>query len=142
MRTDELMNPAGVAIMALGSLAKNPDSRVKIVPIGMNYFQAHKFRSRAVVEIGSSIEISPELVEKYQNEKKREAIGELLDTIYESLIAVTVTSPDYDTLMVRKRIPDQLMSTLCCETDVLLACSCSKAFVYSKRSKIAANSDY
>lgn len=87
--------------MALGSLARNPSSKVKIVPIGMNYFQAHKFRSRAVVEIGRPIEISHNLVEKYQSEKKREATGELLDTIYQSLISVTVTSPDYDTLMVR-----------------------------------------
>ncbi|KZZ93651.1 glycerol-3-phosphate O-acyltransferase [Ascosphaera apis ARSEF 7405] len=91
---------AGVALMALGALAKNPDCGVKIIPVGMNYFHAHKFRSRAVIEFGSPVEVPPELVEKYKNNQRREAVGELLDTIYQALVAVTVTSPDYETLMV------------------------------------------
>lgn len=95
------MSSAGVAIMALGSLAENPDSGLKIVPCGMNYFHAHKFRSRAVVEFGNPIDISPELVEKYKRGERREAVGELLDTIYHSLLSVTVNGPDYKTLMVR-----------------------------------------
>lgn len=86
--------------MALGALAKNPDCGVKIIPVGMNYFHAHKFRSRAVIEFGSPVEVPPELVEKYKNNQRREAVGELLDTIYQALVAVTVTSPDYETLMV------------------------------------------
>lgn len=87
--------------MALGALAENPDCGVKIVPCGMNYFHAHKFRSRAVVEFGTPVEVPPELVEKYKNGQKREAVGELLDTVYQALVSVTVVSPDYDTLMVR-----------------------------------------
>lgn len=87
--------------MALGSLAENPDSGLKIVPCGMNYFHAHKFRSRAVVEFGTPIDVPPELVEKYKRGERREAVGELLDTIYHSLLAVTVNGPDYKTLMVR-----------------------------------------
>ena len=86
--------------MALGALANNPECDVKIVPCGMNYFHAHKFRSRAVVEFGSPIKVPPELVELYKNGQRREAVGTLLDTIYQSLVAVTVTSPDYETLMV------------------------------------------
>jgi hypothetical protein len=31
---------AGVALMALGTLAENPDCGLKIVPCGMNYFHA------------------------------------------------------------------------------------------------------
>lgn len=87
--------------MALGSLAENPNSGLKIVPCGMNYFHAHKFRSRAVVEFGSPIEVPRELVEKYKRGERREAVGELLDTIYHALLAVTVNGPDYETLMVR-----------------------------------------
>lgn len=90
---------AGVAIMALGSLAADPDSGLKIVPCGMNYFHAHKFRSRAVVEFGTPLEVPKELVEMYSKGERREAIKELLTTIYQALVAVTVTSPDYDTLM-------------------------------------------
>lgn len=91
--------------MALGALAENPDCGVKIVPCGMNYFHAHKFRSRAVVEFGNPIEVPPELVQLYKAGKRREAIGALLDTIYQALVAVTVVGPDYETLMVRLRSP-------------------------------------
>ncbi|RFU31674.1 hypothetical protein B7463_g4701, partial [Scytalidium lignicola] len=99
-RPELLPLKAGVAIMALGSLAANPDSGLKIVPCGMNYFHAHKFRSRAVIEFGSPIEVPKELVELYRKGERREAVGQLLETIYQALLAVTVTSPDFDTLMV------------------------------------------
>ena len=99
-RTELLPLKAGVAIMALGALAANPDSGLKIVPCGMNYFHAHKFRSRAVVEFGNPVEVPKELVELYKNGERREAVGQLLDTVYQALVAVTVTSPDYDTLML------------------------------------------
>ena len=86
--------------MALGSLAANPDSGLKIIPCGMNYFHAHKFRSRAVVEFGAPIEVPTELVDLYKSGERREATRQLLETVYQSLVAVTVSSPDYDTLMV------------------------------------------
>lgn len=99
-RTELLPLKAGVAIMALGALAANPNSGLKIVPCGMNYFHAHKFRSRAVVEFGNPVDVPRELVELYKNGERREAVSQLLDTVYQSLVAVTVTSPDYDTLML------------------------------------------
>ena len=100
-RTELLPLKAGVAIMALGSLAANPDSGLKIVPCGMNYFHAHKFRSRAVVEFGPPVDVPSELVELYKSGERREATRQLLEIVYQALVAVTVTSPDYDTLMVR-----------------------------------------
>ncbi|RDW60512.1 putative glycerol-3-phosphate acyltransferase Sct1 [Aspergillus mulundensis] len=99
-RPDLLPLKPGVALMALGTLAENPDCGLKIVPCGMNYFHAHKFRSRAVIEFGNPVEVPRELVEKYKNGDRRGAVGPLLDMIYQSLVAVTVTSPDYETLMV------------------------------------------
>lgn len=99
-RTELLPLKAGVAIMALGSLAANPDSGLKIVPCGMNYFHAHKFRSRAVIEFGNPIEIPKELVELYKSGDRRGAVSQVLDIVYQALVAVTVTSPDYDTLML------------------------------------------
>jgi len=86
--------------MALGALAMNPNCDLKIVPCGMNYFHAHKFRSRAVIEFGSPIEVSPELVQRYKDGNRREAVGVLLEIIYQALVGVTVLSPDYETLMV------------------------------------------
>lgn len=91
--------------MALGALAANPDCGLKIIPCGMNYFHAHKFRSRAVVEFGTPIEVAPELVEMYRKGERREAVAQLLEQIYQALVAVTVTSPDYDTLMVNISSP-------------------------------------
>ncbi|KAJ4150168.1 hypothetical protein LMH87_010931 [Akanthomyces muscarius] len=99
-RTELLPLKAGVAIMALGALAESPRCGLKIVPVGMNYFHAHKFRSRAVVEFGTPFEIPPRLVDMYQNNQRREAIGQLLDTVHQALSAVTVSAPDYDTLMM------------------------------------------
>lgn len=100
-RTDLLPLKAGVAIMALGAMANDLKCFVKIIPCGMNYFNAHKFRSRAVIEFGDAIEISPSMLEKYKDpETSREAVRELLDTIMDSLRAVTVTCQDYETLMV------------------------------------------
>lgn len=99
-RTGLLPIKAGVAIMALGAMADSPHINLKVVPVGMNYFHAHKFRSRAVVEFGQPIEIPAELVEMYKNGQRRDAIGSLLDTVYQGLAAVTVQTPDYDTLML------------------------------------------
>jgi glycerol-3-phosphate O-acyltransferase / dihydroxyacetone phosphate acyltransferase len=99
-RTDLLPLKAGVAIMALGALAANPDCGLKVIPVGMNYFHAHKFRSRAVVEFGHPIEVHPDQVEAYKSGNRRDAVGSLLETIYQGLVSVTQLAPDYDTLML------------------------------------------
>ncbi|KAI1436190.1 acyltransferase [Xylaria sp. CBS 124048] len=98
-RTELLPLKAGVAIMALGTLAETPDCGLQIVPVGMNYFHAHKFRSRAVVEFGAPFEIPADVVEKYKNNDRRTAIAQTLDMVHQALSAVTVSAPDYDTLM-------------------------------------------
>jgi glycerol-3-phosphate O-acyltransferase/dihydroxyacetone phosphate acyltransferase len=85
----------------MGAVNKYPGMDLKIIPVGMNYFHAHKFRSRAVIEFGTPIEVPAELAKKMEDpNQKRAAIGEMLETIREGLEAVTVTTPDYDTLMV------------------------------------------
>ena len=109
-RTELLPLKAGVAIMALGALAANPNCDLRIMPAGMNYFHAHKFRSRAVVEFGTPIEVPNELVEMYKTGEKREAVRQLLEIIYNGLLAVTVTAPDYDTLMVSFQLEEAEIS--------------------------------
>lgn len=100
-RTTLLPLKAGVAIMALGAMANDPNCKVKIVPCGMNYFHPHKFRSRAVVEFGNPIEVPQELVARYQDpETNRESVKELLEVIKDGLAAVTVQCDSYETLMV------------------------------------------
>jgi glycerol-3-phosphate O-acyltransferase/dihydroxyacetone phosphate acyltransferase len=98
--------------MALGAMAQNKNLKIKIVPVGLNYFHPHRFRSRAVVSYGAPISIEPELVEKFMEggASKREAISTLLESGYEGLKSVTVNAPNYDTLMV---ISITLKSILC-----------------------------
>jgi glycerol-3-phosphate O-acyltransferase/dihydroxyacetone phosphate acyltransferase len=91
--------------MALGTVASKPDCNLKIIPVGMNYFHAHKFRSRAVIEFGTAIDVPAELAQKFGGPGRREAIGEMLENVRQGLISVTVTTPDYDTLMVCTRQP-------------------------------------
>ncbi|KAF9480135.1 glycerol-3-phosphate O-acyltransferase [Pholiota conissans] len=101
-RTDLLPLKAGVSIMALGAMANNPNVQVKIVPVGLSYFHAHRFRSRAVVEFGTALDVPPELVEMFKQggAQKREAVSKFLDLIYNGLKTVTIRAPDYDTLML------------------------------------------
>ncbi|KAK2466946.1 hypothetical protein APHAL10511_001204 [Amanita phalloides] len=101
-RTDLLPLKAGVSIMALGAMANDPGVQVRIVPVGLSYFHAHKFRSRAVVEFGSALTVPNELVEMFKlgGTQKREAVAKFLDLIYDALKTVTVRAPDYDTLML------------------------------------------
>ncbi|KAJ7917102.1 hypothetical protein B0H13DRAFT_1608668 [Mycena leptocephala] len=101
-RTDLLPLKAGVSIMALGAMANDPKLRVKVVPVGLSYFHAHKFRSRAVVEFGHALDVPTELVDMFKQggPQKREAVAKFLDLIFNALKTVTVRAPDYDTLML------------------------------------------
>ncbi|KAF8077978.1 glycerol-3-phosphate O-acyltransferase [Lyophyllum atratum] len=101
-RTDLLPLKAGVSIMALGAMANDPNLRVKIVPVGLSYFHAHRFRSRAVVEFGSALDVPPEYVEMFKagGAQKREAVAKFLNLVYDALKTVTIRAPDYDTLML------------------------------------------
>lgn len=109
--------------MALGAMAKYEGLDVKIVPCGkihlitqigrqidrlilffkgLNYFHAHRFRSRAVIEFGNPITVPSELVQKFKEggASKREACSSLLDSIYNALKTVTINAGSYETLMV------------------------------------------
>ena len=88
--------------MALGAMANNPGLKVRIVPVGLSYFHAHKFRSRAVVEFGTAMDVPEDFVSMFQQggAQKREAVSRLLAMTYDGLKTVTIRAPDYDTLMV------------------------------------------
>jgi glycerol-3-phosphate O-acyltransferase/dihydroxyacetone phosphate acyltransferase len=91
---------AGVAIIALGALARDPNINLTILPCGLSYFNPHKFRSRAVAEFGDPVKVSPDQVAAFKQgkEAKRAAVGALLNTIQDALGAVTQQAPDYETL--------------------------------------------
>ena len=91
---------AGVAIMALGAAAKYDGLRVQLFPVGLNYFQGWKFRSRVYLDIGDAIVPSEEQVAGYKagGERKKAAIAELLEQVHRSLKLVTATAPSYEIL--------------------------------------------
>ena len=101
-RTSLLPLKAGVSMIALGSLAQNPGNMLTILPCGMNYFNPHKFRSRAVLEFGNPIQVHSDQIEAYKKggTSKRDAVGSLLLTIEQALAAVTQQAPDHETLML------------------------------------------
>ncbi|KAG5517901.1 hypothetical protein PMAC_000356 [Pneumocystis sp. 'macacae'] len=86
--------------MALGALARNSAIGLKIVPCGMNYFNAHRFRSRAVLEFGMPLSIPGELVEQYRRGEREAAVHAVLEMVSRALRAVTVRTADYETLVV------------------------------------------
>ena len=92
----------GVAMMALEAMSLNPDCNLSIVPVGLNYYHADRFRSRAVIEYGDPISVPFELVAQYArgDTDKRKAVSLLLDTIQVSLKQLTLQAPDFETLMV------------------------------------------
>lgn len=90
----------GVAIMALGAVAQatDPNQEVKIVPVGLNYFHAHKFRSRVVVEFGKPIVVTKKDGEEYEKNPHK-VVDLLLDLITLRVREVTLNCDDFDTLM-------------------------------------------
>ncbi|KAI8812742.1 hypothetical protein BJ742DRAFT_673434, partial [Cladochytrium replicatum] len=106
-RPEFLPLKAGAAVMALGAMAAHPDlaesgKPVRIVPAGINYFNPHRFRSRAVIEFGEALEVDPVLIRMYQRggESKKVAVARLLEQIKTALKAVTVTAPSYEILTI------------------------------------------
>ncbi|EGV60348.1 glycerol-3-phosphate O-acyltransferase [Yamadazyma tenuis] len=104
-RSDLLPLKPGVAIMALGAISqcKDPDGVINIIPMGLNYFHAHRFRSRAVIEFGKPLQITKEDGEKYLKDQ-RKTINDLLNTITFKLKEVTVTCDDFETLVTLQAV--------------------------------------
>ena len=103
-RTQFLELKAGVAIMALGAAAKYEGLPVYIVPVGLTYFNGHRFRSRVFVDFGDAISISDgdNWVARYKEggASKRGALGEVMGKVLDSLRSVTVQAEDHETLQL------------------------------------------
>lgn len=89
----------GVALMALGAVAKFPDTEISIVPCGLNYFHPNKFRSRAVVEYGTPIIVDQAWAKEYK-ENARKTVSKLMEEITAAMNIVTTQAPDYQMLQV------------------------------------------
>eukprot|EP00164_Ancoracysta_twista_P001547 GFYU01002028.1.p1 GENE.GFYU01002028.1~~GFYU01002028.1.p1 ORF type:complete len:664 (+),score=139.92 GFYU01002028.1:140-2131(+) len=97
-RTELLPLKAGVGIMAFTALEQNRGlDKITILPVGLNYFRGHKFRSRCVVEFGAPLEVTRDMFAKYQQDR-RLAVDQLLHRVEKGMRAVTVNLPDYSSL--------------------------------------------
>ena len=72
--------------MALGAMEKY-GCPVSLLPAGFNYYQPQKFRSKVIIEFGSPLTITKEMVELYKTDKKK-AISNLLETLENMLKSV------------------------------------------------------
>jgi glycerol-3-phosphate O-acyltransferase/dihydroxyacetone phosphate acyltransferase len=64
-RTDLLPLKVGIALIAYSALEKD-GINTPIVPVGLNYYGAHRWRGRAVVEYGRPIHINPATLEGFK----------------------------------------------------------------------------
>lgn len=96
-RSEMLPIKAGVSIMALGAMAKDPTANISIIACGLKYFKPHKFRSQVIVEFSTPYRITPELIAKYKK-SKRDACGEMLVEVEKKMREVTLNAPSYKEL--------------------------------------------
>lgn len=87
----------GVAIMALNAALLGVED-VFIIPVGIHYYERHKFGSKAVVDIGTPLTIPLHLVEKFARDQKRESVNELMNDIRDALNDCIITATDYETM--------------------------------------------
>jgi glycerol-3-phosphate O-acyltransferase/dihydroxyacetone phosphate acyltransferase len=79
-RTDLLPLKVGVALIAFSSMEKD-GINVPIVPVGLNYYDRHRFRGRAVVEYGRPVYVDENALADYKKggPARRKVCNELLD---------------------------------------------------------------
>jgi glycerol-3-phosphate O-acyltransferase/dihydroxyacetone phosphate acyltransferase len=104
-RTDFIKFKAGIAHFALGAMSEFNTSNVKIVPVGLNYFNRDEFRSEVIIEFGKAFEVPREWAETFKTDK-RGATENLLREIQSKMKAITLTAPSYtelrSLLLIRK----------------------------------------
>lgn len=98
-RTELLPLKVGIALIGYSALEKD-GLNIPIVPVGLNYFRAHRWRGKAVVEYGKPTMINPATLDDYKagGERKRQVCNKLLENIESSMRSVIVSAPDYETL--------------------------------------------
>lgn len=113
-RSELLPLKPGMAIMALNVLSEYPLVNLTVIPVGLNYFQAHKFRSRAVIEYGKPIVIDDKIIEMYGKggEFKKEAISKFMSIVRDRLSEITLNAPNLEMLQVKYFIKYRLFKLL------------------------------
>jgi glycerol-3-phosphate O-acyltransferase/dihydroxyacetone phosphate acyltransferase len=100
-RTDLLPLKVGVALIAYSAYVEHGMS-IPIVPVGLNYFRAHRWRGRAIVEYGKPLYIDPNNVDAYKagGDARKQVCNDLLRNIESAMRSVIVSTTDYDTMQL------------------------------------------
>eukprot|EP01056_Protomagalhaensia_sp_Gyna25_P001501 Protomagalhaensia_sp_Gyna_25__1500@NODE_176_length_4608_cov_524_977895_g138_i0_p1_GENE_NODE_176_length_4608_cov_524_977895_g138_i0NODE_176_length_4608_cov_524_977895_g138_i0_p1_ORF_typecomplete_len714_score142_92Acyltransferase/PF01553_21/1_3e28Peptidase_M50B/PF13398_6/0_065Caveolin/PF01146_17/1_5_NODE_176_length_4608_cov_524_977895_g138_i010873228 len=96
-RPDLLPLKPGVAIMALNAALMGVED-VLIIPVGIHYYERHKFGSRAVVEFGQPLPIDESLVSMYAGDDKKGAVELLMGDVKDAMQDCAIVAPDFDTI--------------------------------------------
>lgn len=98
-RTDLLPLKIGISLIAYSALEKD-GLNVPIVPVGLSYFRAHRWRGRAVVEYGRPFYIDSSTLDDFKagGSKRRAVCNNLLEEVETNMRSVIVSAPDYETL--------------------------------------------
>jgi glycerol-3-phosphate O-acyltransferase/dihydroxyacetone phosphate acyltransferase len=87
----------GAARMAFSAKKAHPDLPLRIVPCGLNYINAKRFRSQVLVQFGAPIEVDQQWLADFAGDE-RKAVNALTSRIDAALRAQTINAPDWDTL--------------------------------------------
>lgn len=98
-RTDLLPLKVGISLIAYSALEKD-GLIVPVVPVGLSYFRAHRWRGRAVVEYGRPFYVDPSTLHDFKagGNKRRKVCNDFLEEVETSMRSVILSAPDYETL--------------------------------------------
>ena len=100
----------GISTMVLGAMAKykGPEPlKISVVPVGLNYFSSHKFRSTVSVDFGDPIEVDQSIVDMWMTggkEAKHEANMAVMELVMAGMSAVTLQAKDVETLELYRTV--------------------------------------
>jgi len=86
----------GTARIAL-AVADRGKVYAQVIPCGLNYIHRHRFRSQVLLEFGEPIVVDEVWAKKYRQDPEN-TVRELTALLAESLMAVTLNAPDWNTL--------------------------------------------
>jgi 1-acyl-sn-glycerol-3-phosphate acyltransferase len=97
----------GISTMVLGAMAKYRHLKISVVPVGLNYFSPHKFRSTVSVDFGDPIEIDQGIADLWLNgckEEKQDANQAVMELVVAGMSAVTLQAKDVQTLELYRTV--------------------------------------
>jgi len=94
----------GFAKMAFGAYEKDNNTRLKILPVGVNFSNADKFRSEVSLGFGEPLEVQSYL--KLYKDSPREATQKLINDLYNGMMEQVVHVEDSEDFL----LADQLLT--------------------------------